>query len=208
MKLRSIFTLLLLIVFTSAAFAQLPRNSRRTVIIKDGKVVTDDFRGDIDVMPFEHLFGKRAYLGVSLVDLTDELREHYGATKNAGVLVGSIEEGGPAEKAGVRVGDIVLSVDGKDVDSSAALRRALADKKEGDSVRMEVLRGRNRQTLVASVDEREGPRAFRVEEMNRLREIPEMRAARLTALPNCVELQSKLKELETKMKELEKKLQK
>lgn len=208
MKLRSILTLLLLVVFTTAAFAQQPKTGRRTVIVRDGKVVTDDFRELVDVMPFEHLFGKRAYLGVSLIDLTDELREHYGAAKNAGILVGSVEENGPAAKAGVRVGDIVLSVDGKEVESSSDLRKALADKKEGDSVRVEVLRGRSRQTLIAAVAEREGPRAFRVDEMDRLREIPEMRAARLTALPNCVELQSKLKELETKMKELEKKLQK
>jgi predicted metalloprotease with PDZ domain len=161
-------------------------------------------------MPFEHLFGKRAYLGVSLIDLTDELREHYGATKAAGILVGSVEENGPAEKSGVRVGDLILSVDGKEVASSSELRKALADKKEGDSVRIEVLRGRSRQTLVASVDEREGPRAFRLGNgsMEMLRGIPEMRAARITALPSCVELQSKLKELETKMKELEKKLQK
>lgn len=208
MKLRSILTLLLLIVFTTAAFAQQPKTGRRTVIVKDGKVVTDEFRELVDVMPFEHLFGKRAYLGVSLIDLTDELREHYGATKNAGILVGSIEENGPAAKAGVRVGDIVLSIDGKEVESSSDLRKAMADKKEGDSVRIEVLRGRSRQTIVATVDEREGARAFRVGEMEMLRDIPEMRAARITALPNCVELQSKLKELETKMKELEKKLQK
>ena len=208
MKLRSILTLLLLVVFTTAAFAQQPKTGRRTVIVRDGKVVTDDFRELVDVMPFEHLFGKRAYLGVSLIDLTDELREHYGATKNAGILVGSVEENGPADKAGVRVGDLVLSVDGKEVTSSSELRKALADKKEGDSVRIEVLRGRSRQTLVASVDEREGPRALRIDEMDRLRDIPELRAARITALPNCVELQSKLKELETKMKELEKKLQK
>jgi len=208
MKLRSMLTLLLFTLATAGAFAEQPKSGRRTVVIRDGKVVTDDFREEIDILPFERLIGKRAYLGVSLIDLTGELREHYGASKNAGILVGSVEEGGPADKSGVRVGDLILTVDGKDVDSSADLRKVLADKKDGDSVRIEVLRGRSRQTLVASVIEREDPGVFRLGDFEALRELPELRAARISAVPNCVELQSKLKELETKMKELEKKLQK
>src|SRR5688572_3678790 len=102
MKLKSILTFILLILFATSAFAQ--KAQKRTVIIKDGKVVTDDISG-VDVLDFDGEFfgGKRAYLGVSLVDLTPELREHYGAEKDAGILVGSVEEGGPAEKAGVRI---------------------------------------------------------------------------------------------------------
>jgi len=208
MKLKSILTLILLILFATTALAQ--KGQKRTVVIKDGKVVTDDING-VDILDFDgELFGgKRAFLGVSLVDLTPELREHYGADKNAGILVGSVEEGGPADKAGVRIGDIIVSLDGKELASSFQIRRALKDKKEGDSVRIEVLRGRARQTLVASVVEREGANMFRLRDLEGLQVLrgPEWRG-RMAALPNCTELQSKLKELEAKMKELEKKLQK
>jgi membrane-associated protease RseP (regulator of RpoE activity) len=209
MKLRSILIIILTLVFAVSAFAE-KSGQKRTVIIKDGKVITDD------IEPFEILGldgdllggGKRAFLGVTLVDLTPELRDHYGATRDAGVLVGSLEDNGPAEKAGVRVGDIITAVDGKDIASSAQLRRALKEKKDGEAVRLDVLRGRSRQTIVANVVERESRGLLPGVQLEALRGEPGQWRTRVSALPNCIELQSKLKELETKMKDLEKRLQK
>ncbi|HYK02904.1 MAG TPA: PDZ domain-containing protein [Thermoanaerobaculia bacterium] len=207
-----ILTIALSLFITTALAAQTPPSPRtrtRTVVVKDGKVITDDG----DAIPFRHeLFGgKRAHLGVSLVDLTPELRDHYGASKDAGVLVGAVEDGSPADKAGVRVGDIILSIDGKGVDSSMDIRTGLNEKKEGDSVRIEVLRGRNRQALVASVVEKEGVRFLRGAELGNLPMLldsPEWRARLQTIGPsNCDDLQGRIKELEGRLKELEKKLQ-
>lgn len=182
---------------------------RRTVVIKDGKVVSNT--GDLDILQLNgDLFGKRAYLGVSLMDLTSELREHYGAPKDAGVLVSSVEDGSPADKAGLKVGDIVVAIDGNDVDSAGDIRQGLRDKKDGDSARIEVLRGRTRQTLVASVVEREGPRLFApgdLEGLGRTLNSPEWKA-RINSIPDCGSLQTRIKELETRLKELEKRLAK
>jgi len=209
MKTRSLIAIALTFVFTSVALAQTPRT--RTFIVKDGKLISGN---DNQIVELDGpLFGKRAYLGVSLIDLTAELREHYGATKESGVLVGDIEENSPAAKAGVRVGDLILSVDGKDVASSIELRRALRDKKDGDSARIDVLRGRNRQSLVATVVEREGtpmilePGDFE-ELRKRLGTTTEWRAHFDRSGPDCADLQSRIKELETRLKDLEKKLQK
>jgi predicted metalloprotease with PDZ domain len=205
MKIRLLTIALLLC--TTSLFADGP--VRRTIVVKDGKVVSSTENGADVLFNGEFFGGKRAYLGVSLVDLTDELREHFGAPKDTGVLVSSVEDGSPAEKAGIRVGDIIVGIDGKDVESSRDLRRSLREKKEGDTVRVEVMRGRARQTLVTTVVEREGPRVFGPGNMEGMLRIdgPEWKG-RIEALGDCANLQSRIKELETRLKDLEKKLQK
>jgi membrane-associated protease RseP (regulator of RpoE activity) len=206
MKIRLIAVLL---AFAAAFSIYADAPVRRTVIVRDGKVIRDDTDG---VIRLDRDFlggGKRAYLGVRLIDLTPDLREHYGAPKDAGILVGTIDDGSPAAKAGLRVGDIILSVDGKEVESPLDVRQALTGKKEGESVRVEILRKGNRQTLVAGVEEREGPRFFGPVEFGELaKELgPEWRA-RFETGGDCASLQSRIKELETRLKDLEKKLQK
>jgi len=208
MKTRLTLTLLILTAVASSLFAE-PR--RQTIVIRDGKVVEGKDRIELESL----LAGKRAFLGVSLTDISPELREHFGAPKDSGVLVGNVEDGSPADKAGVHVGDIIVAIDGKDVESSWGLRKAMQGKKEGDTARIEVLRGRGRQSLVATVVERDFPgNLIRVGDLGdlgaRLGETfsgPEWRA-RVERLQNCDELQDKLRTLETRLKELERKLQK
>jgi membrane-associated protease RseP (regulator of RpoE activity) len=213
---RTISTLLLAasLLTTTAIFAQQPREPREprrveTFIIRNGEVV--DVNGERLV-----LGGKRAFLGVGLVDITPQLREHYGASKESGALVGSVEAGSPADKAGLRVGDIITAVDGKEIDSAMDLRRALRDKKNGDSARIDVQRGRNRSTVVATLTEKEvtvppGLRELDIDALRRstrdLGAPPEWRT-HVTTLPNCAELQTRIKDLEGRLKDLEKKLQK
>ena len=194
----------LTLVLTASGFAQTPGRTTRTLVVQDGKVITDDIKG----VPFEMFLGGRSFIGVSLVGLSPELREHFGAPKDAGVLVESVQNDSPADKAGVKVGDIVLSVDGKDVKSSADLRMALRDKKEGDTVRLEVLRGRSRHTLVTTVKEREQPRVLDLDELPGVMGSPEFRARLERFGGDCGDLQGRIKELETRLKDLEKKLQK
>jgi membrane-associated protease RseP (regulator of RpoE activity) len=209
MKSRLILALTILIAATSA-FAQSTHS--KTIIIKDGKVIEgSDLLGPGDML----LGGKRAFLGVSLMDLSDELREYFGAPKDAGALVASVEDNSPADKAGLRVGDVIVAVDGKDIDSTWDLRGAIKEKKDGEAVRIDVLRGRNRQTLTATLVEKDfGPGRIRVQNLTDLGErlgetfnSPEWKA-RVERLQNCDELQAKIKDLEGRLRDLEKKLQK
>ena len=202
---KRIITTALAFVIGTAALADQPVRRTNTVVVRDGKVITT--QGE-NLHLIESMMGSRAYLGVSLVGLSPELRDHFGAPKDAGVMVESVQDDSPAAKAGIRVGDIVLSVDGKDVKSSVDLRLALKDKKEGDSVRVDLLRGRARQTVVASVKEREAPRLMHLQDLPTLVGTPEFRARVERLGPDCGDLQTRIKELETRLKDLEKKLQK
>ncbi len=110
--------------------------------------------------------GKRGFLGVDLLELTPELRRHFGAGDGAGVLVAHVEEGSPAAAAGLQVGDVLVSIDDKPVKSSWSLRELVAPRKAGDAVSLDVIRDGNRRQLRATLAEREG----RVLELGRLME--------------------------------------
>src|SRR6185295_2899794 len=101
--------------------------------------------------------GKSAFISVSVIDLTPELLEFFGASKDSGVLVSSVADNGPAAKAGVRVGDVITAVDGDAVASLRDLRKAIRNNHGGDNIRIELLRGKNRQTVMAVAEEREFP---------------------------------------------------
>lgn len=193
----------LLLATTASLFAD-PADGRRTFIVRNGKVISGE--GD--------LF-RRVYLGFSPLDVSSELREFLGAPKDGGVVVQSVKEGGPAAKAGLRVGDIVTAIDGKPVESAWTVGDALDDKKAGDTVRIDIVRNKARQTLVATLEERDLPMKLRTLDIpgfeaftvNGFQNIPQWRA-RVEARENCGELQTRIKDLESRLKDLEKKLQK
>lgn len=91
-------------------------------------------------------------LGVHATDMTEELRDHFGAPKDAGVLVQRVEPGTPAAKAGLKVGDVITRVGGDPVDGPSDVTRALADKKAGDAVPVTVVRARRTLQLQAKLD--------------------------------------------------------
>ena len=102
------------------------------------------------------LTGKRGFLGVDLLELTRELRRHFQADEDAGVLVAHVEAGSPAAQAGLQVGDVLTAIDGKPVKSSWSLRELIAPRKAGDVVSLDVVRDGDRRQLQATLVEREG----------------------------------------------------
>jgi membrane-associated protease RseP (regulator of RpoE activity) len=98
---------------------------------------------------------RRGQLGVELVEITPELREHFGAPRDAGVLVARITPNGPAAKAGVRVGDVITAVDGQKIDGDADVRRQIRGKKDKEVASLELLRNRARQTIKAQVEQKD-----------------------------------------------------
>lgn len=100
--------------------------------------------------------GSGAFLGVYLTELTPELREHFGAPEDAGVMVSRVVSDSPAERAGVRVGDILTRVNADEVGSSRALKHSILGHDDGDTVDLEVWRDGRIETLAATLEVREG----------------------------------------------------
>jgi membrane-associated protease RseP (regulator of RpoE activity) len=100
----------------------------------------------------------RGFLGLELVEITPELRRHFGVAGEAGVLVGQVASDSPAERAGVRVGDVLTHVDGEEVGSAFGVLRKVRPLTEGQVVGLEVVRDGRVETVSATVTERELPR--------------------------------------------------
>ena len=81
-----------------------------------------------------------ARLGVMVMSMTPELRTYFGAPNGRGLLVAKVEPDSAAAKAGVKVGDVLVGVKGNAVDEARDVIAALADSKQGESVRVELVR--------------------------------------------------------------------
>jgi serine protease Do len=79
-------------------------------------------------------------LGISAEDLTGQLGSYFGAPNNSGVLIREVRSGTPADKAGLKAGDVIVKVDGKPVAALSELRDQLRDKGDGKTVNLGVLR--------------------------------------------------------------------
>lgn len=103
----------------------------------------------------ELAFGKRAVLGVQLTDLTDQLRATFGVPAGEGTMIAKVVEGSPAQRAGLRAGDVITGVNGQPVASSRGLASAVRDLREGATASLEVWRDGIVQTMEAQVEVRE-----------------------------------------------------
>lgn len=108
-----------------------------------------------DGRPFEWTMNRGGgFIGVRPIEMTPELRQHFGAPKDAGILVGSVEPDGPAAKAGLQVGDIVTRIDGDPIESTRELVRLVRHKKGGETIAVELFRNKTSKRLTVTVAER------------------------------------------------------
>jgi serine protease Do len=98
----------------------------------------------------------RGDLGVEAQDLTPELAKEFNFQRTTGVLVGGVVPNGPAEKAGLEVGDVITRFDGKDVHDARRLKLSVAEIKPGQSVRIEVLRDGSAKPLRVTIGDASG----------------------------------------------------
>ncbi len=97
---------------------------------------------------------KRGLLGVSISDFNADSAKAYGVEGTAeGALVQEVADGSAAEKAGIEVGDVIVSVDGQRIKSASDLRNTVGLKRSGDTVRVEVIREGKRRKFTALLSE-------------------------------------------------------
>jgi serine protease Do len=96
---------------------------------------------------------KRGKLGVTITDLTQDLASQFGFKGTQGALVQDIEPGQPAERAGVRAGDIFTEFQGQRVEDSSRLRNLVAQAPPGSTVRFKVWREGAERELTATLSE-------------------------------------------------------
>ena len=82
----------------------------------------------------------RPWVGIGLQDLTEELMKSFGAKEKEGALISQVHEGSPAEKAGLKVEDIIVELDGKKVKNSQDVVREVLKREVGQQIRFDVIR--------------------------------------------------------------------
>lgn len=103
----------------------------------------------------------RGYIGVEPQDLTPELVEAFRLARRSGALITSVLRNGPADRAGVRSGDILIAVEGQAVQSTAAMLNAIAQLAPGSRARLRLVREGRELELTVSVGRRPTPGARR-----------------------------------------------
>jgi len=109
-------------------------NNVREQLVKSGKV-------------------SRGRIGVTIQEVSALLAENYGLDRARGAAVSAVESGGPADKAGVKPQDVILSVNGKGIEHSNQVPAIVAAIKPGDKAELEVWRDRAVKRLSVSVEE-------------------------------------------------------
>lgn len=115
----------------------IPSNTARRIlegVIKHGRVI-------------------RGYLGVVIQELTTELSEQFGAKGTKGALITDVAGGSPAEKAGLKPGDVVRHVNGREIKDPQELRNRIAQIDVGTTMEVAVLRGGEELKVKAQIEE-------------------------------------------------------
>jgi serine protease Do len=109
-----------------------------------------------------HFFRSSAYLGVVLQELNPDLAAYFGVKAGEGALIISVEKDTPAEKAGLKSGDVIVQLGDKAVTDAASVREVLAGLKKGDVIAVTVVRHGKKETLKAEPDFDRHQRTMRI----------------------------------------------
>ncbi len=107
----------------------------------------------------------RGYLGVSITPVTDDVADSLGLPQNRGEIIQLVQPGEPADQAGIRAGDIVLTVDGNEITPDQTLSFLVANIDPGTSVPVTLIREGQRRTVNIRVGKRPSDEVLRQQQM-------------------------------------------
>ena len=137
-------------------------DDEKVITVKMGKVPKSDIstlklkkpefkKGEVKIFGFgESTYGK---IGVTLWGLNEQLGEYFGVEDGEGALIAELDDDGPAYDAGLRAGDVIVEMDGDNIEDKGDVFDVLSEKDEGDEVKIEVLRKGTRKTFTVEVEE-------------------------------------------------------
>jgi len=111
---------------------------------------------------------RRGRIGVAVQDLTPDIAQALKLDKTTGALVNRVEPNSPAEKAGLKAGDVVTTIGGKPVRGGADLRNRIGLLRVGDKAELQVVREKTIKTVYIQIGQREQQKAEATEGIPRL----------------------------------------
>jgi serine protease Do len=93
----------------------------------------------------------RGWMGVTIQNLTPELAKQFELKEDRGVLVGDVVEGSPAEKAGLKRGDIIIEFAGKRIEEPNQIRNMVANTEPGQTVEMKIIRENTKEIMKVTI---------------------------------------------------------
>lgn len=112
---------------------------------------------DVIAQLVEHGEIKRGQIGVHIQDITPDLADVLKLDSTSGAIVAKVAEGSPAEKAGIKTGDVITAFEGKPVESASALKNQVGMMRIGEKADLEVLRNNEKKHFTVQVGKRETP---------------------------------------------------
>jgi serine protease Do len=123
---------------------------------------------------------KRGWLGVRIQEVTKEIAEVEKLKKPAGALVASVGQNSPADKAGIKAGDIILEFDGKKIDTMRTLPKVVANTKVGKSVELKVWRNKKSISKRLTLGRLESSEEFKEKKTKTLKKENEIETLKIT----------------------------
>ena len=170
-------------------------------IVRDGKPMTLQVKPEKNEINIMTRFG-RNHIGVDVRELDADLAKYFQTAPDSGLLITRVNPDSPADRAGLKSGDVITSFEGKKIRSDEDLREAIDDVKEGQTGTISVLR-HGKQQKFSVTPEAGSFRSFEVPELGELKELRHLRdLPELRNLPNNPEFRESMQGLRRELQEL------